>query len=365
MAAGKGYEIGIGVDTKAFKQGVETGIVAPLDDAQQELTDLGRSKGPEELEQALRGDQEQTQKLAKETKQTAQAIEDEYRRAYRKMGDDADRELGRAGDAFQETKAQAIEAATEIVTEFDGTLDGVGSSIGGFASGIGGTLLAVGGVGAAVGAGLTVVGGLVEGVFSGMAEDAEASAERVEAAFNDMLDSGNKFVSESFLADRVAEILNDTELVSKAERFAERAGLPFETIVAAMAGYGSAAAEVREKVGDEIANLQAIVDEQGARYTTSERNKIGQLKEVLRSLSQTADEYNTAAQKAAAYEKITGSQTEAVADLNAELAKVPASTTAKVEVDTSDAERTLRDLERGRTLRLPLQLIDKYGRDLL
>ena len=42
-----GYTVGINSETKAFKQGIDSGVIAPLEDAQRELIELGKSRGPE------------------------------------------------------------------------------------------------------------------------------------------------------------------------------------------------------------------------------------------------------------------------------------------------------------------------------
>jgi len=81
----KGIEIGVASDTKAFKQGVETGIIDPLDNAIMALTDLGNSKGPEELERSLDEASDATERLKSETKSTADAIDQEFRSSYKSL----------------------------------------------------------------------------------------------------------------------------------------------------------------------------------------------------------------------------------------------------------------------------------------
>ncbi|WP_345801023.1 hypothetical protein AAIB33_16390 [Microbacterium sp. AZCO] len=104
-----GYQVGIASETKAFKQGVDSGIIKPLEDAQKELIELGRSKGPDQLEQSMRDAQKLTQDLAEETKRTARAIETEYRKA----GDSAK-------NGFDSVKDEARQSGAEAAASFSG-----------------------------------------------------------------------------------------------------------------------------------------------------------------------------------------------------------------------------------------------------
>src|SRR5690606_15741681 len=89
----RGYQIGVGVDTKAAKQAIEAGLTDPPEDAQKELTAVGKNKGPEQLERSLKDAQDESERLKKETQKTADAIEREYKRAYREAKESADRGL--------------------------------------------------------------------------------------------------------------------------------------------------------------------------------------------------------------------------------------------------------------------------------
>ncbi len=170
----KGYAVGIVSETKAFKQGIQSGVIAPLEDAQDELTalgrnrgadnasdslddvgdaardaerrlgdaadaaddlgrtrgpddlaralgdaeraadDLGTSDGPADLEQAMRDAQTATEKLGDETEIVARQIEQDFRDTYRKVKQDADDASVGGVEGFGKIKDGAGELQNEI-----------------------------------------------------------------------------------------------------------------------------------------------------------------------------------------------------------------------------------------------------------
>lgn len=167
--------IPISSETKAFRQGVETGIIAPLDDAEEalddlarntgltetgqdadkaadrleqvrdaadktdrSLDDLGRNNGPDKLEDAMRDAQDATEKLGDETKRTADAIEKEFRDSYRKVGDAGSDGMRKIGDGADEVRKEGFANLSESVSSFRGDLSDLGQvgqeTLGGLAS---------------------------------------------------------------------------------------------------------------------------------------------------------------------------------------------------------------------------------------
>ena len=114
----RGYQVGIASETKAFKQGVEKGIIDPLEDAQKELLDLGKNRGPEQLETDLKGAQKATERLADEIKQTA--------RQFEQSSKDAGRDLKKGiGDGLDEVKDEARQSGKEAAASFSGEFEDV------------------------------------------------------------------------------------------------------------------------------------------------------------------------------------------------------------------------------------------------
>jgi len=120
-----GYTVGIASETKAFKQGIESGVIEPLEDAQKELLELGKSRGPEQLERALKDAEKATETLKDETKDTARAIEQEFRDSYRKVKSSSDDGMGHAKEGVQDFKDEAQQSARETAASFDGSFESI------------------------------------------------------------------------------------------------------------------------------------------------------------------------------------------------------------------------------------------------
>jgi hypothetical protein len=199
----KGIEIGIASETKAFKQGIDTGIIAPLEDAQKSLTDLGRDKGLDKLEDNLQDAQKASKKLEKETKDTADAIEQEYRNAYRKLKTESKEGYHKASEAAEGFKDEAKQNFAETASSFDGSMqsiaDGVQGTLGGLATSVAGPLgLAFGALGLTAGA-----------FYSQWQKNAEKVQERIKAMYDDMLQSGQDYLSQDYVNDQLAALKDD------------------------------------------------------------------------------------------------------------------------------------------------------------
>lgn len=155
-------EIALASETKAFRQGIESGVIQPLEDAVKQLRELGDTDGADKLEQQLREAQKATEKLADETKITAARIESEYRDAGRKakaslddVGDGGKKGFGRAGEASREFKDESLANLSEVASSFDGSMESIGDLVQGTLGGVAANIPVIGvaaaGAAAAVG----------------------------------------------------------------------------------------------------------------------------------------------------------------------------------------------------------------------
>lgn len=350
---GKGIEIGVASETKAFKQGVETGIIKPLEDAVDQLTELGKAKGPEELEKGLEQAQDASKKLQRETKETADKIESQFRESYRSVARSADTNLDRAKNATRSLKDEALQNFGEVASSFDGTMQGVADGVQGT---LGGAAVAIGGAG---GVALGLLGAAGGAMLTQIADDAEVAKEKVNDALNDMIASGNNFVSQQFLTQGIKDVLDDPDLSAKAQAWADEIGVPITDVVAALAGVPEAVTKVTDAVEAANQRTAAASDgtREGARLAAAEIDIRNQLVDKIGE--QTAA-VGTAADKAiiyrAATEALAGSQTaarEAAAKLNEELGKTPPVVRTVAELDTSAIDRALRQ---SRSLQVEVQL---------
>lgn len=260
---GKGIEIGIASETKAFKQGVEAGIIDPIEDAVKALDELGDADGPEKLERALEDAQRETKDLGRVVERTARDIEDEFKRSYKRVGQSADDGYSKVREAGSEFKDEAISNFSEVTSSFRGDMESVADlaqgTFGGIASGLAGISLpaaiAAGGVGAVLGA-----------TFEGVSQQSETMKETVSTNFQEMADNGiAAWQSVQSESQRLTDAYGEHE--DEIKRIADLVGLPFETVASAWAGnkdaidtVNSAYAEMKEElrstsgVGVEAAN---------------------------------------------------------------------------------------------------------------
>lgn len=185
----KGYAVGIASETKAFKQGIDAGVIKPLEDAQDELEKLGRSRGPEQLEDSMRDAQRATEKLGDETKEVAGKIEREFRDSYRSMRNASADTTSRAKQDLGELKNEAVQNASETLSSFDGSAqsiaDGIQGTFGGLVQSLG-PAGAVGSAAAAAGLGLAVA------LWEKSQEDAQKLRESAGELADELIETGDK-----------------------------------------------------------------------------------------------------------------------------------------------------------------------------
>ncbi|MDJ0336439.1 hypothetical protein QMG83_14525 [Salinibacterium sp. G-O1] len=270
----KGLSLYIGADTKDAVKGVDK-IGDGLEKLQDELGDTVKDSA----------------KLERNFSADMKDLEAASGRASKNIGDDFKKNTSRAGDSVREFKSEAVQNFSETASSFDGSLSGVADGIQGTFGGLASSLplplgVAFGLIGAAGGA-----------LFQQMSEDAEASKERIVAAFDDMLESGQKFVSNQFLTQAIADIVSDPALYSSAEKYAENLGLSVSTVVAAMAGAPAEVEKVAERVG--LANDKLTEDFAGSTADVQQQAdlQIQANNDILAAVQKRSDEYGTAAGK--------------------------------------------------------------------
>lgn len=352
--AGKGIEIGIASETRAFKQGVDAGIIKPLDEAVDKLQELGDSRGPEELEKGLKDAQTASEKLQKETKRTADVIEQEYRTAYRQMSQSADQNMDRAREATRNFKDEARQNFAEVASSFDGSAQGIADGIQGT---LGGAAISVGGAaGAALGA-LAIVGGAVgNAIATAVDEDAKASEERIQSMYDAFIESGLTYLTESQRIDAASALTGDPAKLAEFTKQAKELGVSVQDVILAQVSAGEERSAIQSRLNDQIATYnQQLADgtyTDGTRLTLLE-GYLGQYQTL--NGEQSKSTLAAELQRSIA-EQITGQQkltTEEIQKTNKALADTPKSLPVKLEVDSSAIDQALRQ---QRSLNVEVQL---------
>ena len=243
--SGKGIEIGVASETKAFKQGVESGIIAPLEDAADKLDDLGKSKGPDKLEAGMKDAQKASEKLGKEVKSTADQIEREFRDSYKSVAKSSDEGMQAATEGVQDFKQEAEQSAKETVASFDGSFESIvgmvqetaAQALSGF-----GPLGVAAGLTAAAGIGLAVKG----------FDDVNEAQKVTEAAgaewANKFIESGQRVATAAQQTGSMVAIATDPEKYKEATEAAEAWGVDVSTAMLAMSGNAPALKVVNDAV---------------------------------------------------------------------------------------------------------------------
>jgi hypothetical protein len=279
----KGIEIGIASETRAFKQGIDAGIIAPLDDAQKALEELATTKGPEKLEQSLHDAQDATEKLGRETKDAAREIERRFRETYRGVKEAADTGIGGARQNVQEFKQEALQNFSEVTSSFDGSMNSIQDlaqgTLGGLASGIAGP------IGLAAGAGAAAIG-LIAGAVQGLGTKTEADQQKVAEWAQSYIEAGSKILTSAQGTARALEIIQDPEQFKNAQESAKDWGVTTATAIAALAGQQWAI----DAVSGSLADMNTQLDAFG-------KSNVAPTDETYAKFSDLADQYDRGAGK--------------------------------------------------------------------
>ncbi|MBH0054485.1 hypothetical protein I6E74_09940 [Salinibacterium sp. SWN139] len=248
----KGIEIGIGSETKAFKQGVESGVIEPIEDAIDALDDLGKNKGTDKLEDGFEAAQKASKELKQEVSETADNIERDFKKSYADMKNSSESGTTKAKADLKELGNEAKMNAAETFSSFDGSAESFADGIQGT---LGGIVSSLGPVGAAAGAAGALGIGLIMSKMDEAREGSEEFQERVSDLTDDMLDFGTvgKRSSEA-VADSFNDLATSTEdgadNLKEMQKIAERLSSPLDDVTKAYLEGGGALDDLIRKTED-------------------------------------------------------------------------------------------------------------------
>lgn len=359
---GTKFEIPIASETGAFKKGIETGVIAPLEDAEKALDELGNSSGPEQLERDLVDAQEQSEKLRRETKETADAIDKEYRSAYRSMKESSRDATMHASEDVKSFKDEARQNLSEFASSFNGDIQDMAAGVQGLTGGLAAALTP------GIGIPVALLGAAAATFLQTWITATEDAKARGEGMFQDFAESGRAFLSEDFIDKAVADILNDDGKRDKAKADAKALGLTVEQIL-------------RAQAGDEAA-LNAVLA-RGNDLRDAELEKIEQSNDTLDNKSARIDGINTKyGQLLAAYTDVNGEIQKSVDNISLyrstvdeaytveqqrlegiarHLAGIPDKKVVELDLDTSDFDRRVSEYQKKK-ITVRADIIARYGK---
>lgn len=318
------HEIGIAADTRGFDEGVRSGIIKPLEKAEDAFKDLekaasdagaGGAKGVTKLDDALDDARKSTEKLDRSTKD---------------IGDSGKREFGKAADAGREFKDETLSNLSEVTSSFDGSMESVGDlvqgTLGGLTQGLG---PALGGAAAAAAAGI----GVITEAFTTAGEAADDAR---DSAFQFAYDVQGALDKAGY-TQRVAAWTSDTEKLKQAQDIAKVSGQGVADVIDALASGG-----------DKLDNLWAAFEE-GANSTDVATGRALELESALKGTMEGylngADSAQLAARLNYEYATSVGVATGETDDLGNAIYKLPDGKDIVVNAKTKTAYEDLDALE--------------------
>lgn len=356
-----GISIPIATDTRQAVRGTDAladgfdKIADAIDDAGHDSESAG-----DKIERAMRDAQ-------RETRDTATEFDKAGRKA-RDLGDNTQKGMHEAGGYTGEFKDEALANFSEVTSSFDGSMQSVVD----LAQGTFGGLASLGGpVGLALG-GLAALTGLA---FSGMSASADQSAqeatERIQKMYDDMVESGNKFVSDSLINDSIKETVQDEGKLADVRQRAAEAGVSVQTALRAEAGDRDALNSVLDSAQQHYADISARIDEvvrNGGKVSGELQGQSGAAADLVQHYQGLIANQDTATAKADLYRQSTSNTAAAMADASSKAADLKGRLDAfhdvnvKVNVDDANAQEHLRQL--GKAINVDMFVTPRTGRGI-
>lgn len=244
-------EIGVGSQTGPYQKGIESGVIAPTEEAEKALKAFAKQgdKAGDEIENAMRGAQKESDRTRVDIERMGDEIEQAARKS-RAMGDGMRQGTSEAGDAVKEWGDEAKQNISETFSSFDGSAQSFVDMIQGT---FGGVISNLGPIGAAAGAAGALGIGLMMSEFEKAKEAEQEFREQVAELADVLIETGGEG-SEAIqaIADRLRGFATETDSSSlsmeKIRAQAKKAGIDFEELARAYAGAGGDLGEYIKQV---------------------------------------------------------------------------------------------------------------------
>lgn len=362
MADDKPITIGIASDTRAFEQGVKSGVIDPLDDVAKAADKAGKSgdKAGDELSDGMKDAQTATERFGREFKSTADDITRQSQTSSRRVTQDFDETTTRGKESFKELGNEAKQNAAETFSSFDGSAQ---SFVGGIQGTLGGIVSSLGPVGAAAGAAGALGIGLITSAFQTAEDKAAELAQRTAEATDDMIASGRRVLSDQFLRQAISDQLEDDNL-KKNQKRATELGLPLATVAAAYAGVTEAQDQVLARTDKYIASNQKLIDSgdqlgfAGKKAFQDIRSDIDATIKSTDDASTAAGAYGVAISKYGIAADDATAKTKATGDA---VNNLPKSKTIPLVVDSSQVDSALQAIQKKAQVTVELRGVTRTG----
>jgi hypothetical protein len=277
----KGIAISIAAETKPFLQGVQKGIIEPLEDAADILQELGQDGGRDfdKLEKSMRDAQEETddtrkafEDLQREIRETGKKSRSDFAKPVKESTDKVSENLREVGS---EAKANAAEMFSSFDGSFESIADAAQGTLGGLVGGLGG----IGGVAvaAAGAAGL----GLIAAELTKQKDLADELKEGLTSAYQEAAAEGRDYLTEAQIIAQANDIIFNPDLFKKQAQNARVLGLDVATVIRAQAGDVDALAVVSAvATAAEEKRLEVIASYDGSPAQKAQLIQLGLVEDV-------------------------------------------------------------------------------------
>lgn len=197
--------IGIASETKAYRMGIESGVISPTEKAEDALKDFAKmgDKAGDELERAMRTAQKESDKTRDEIEDVADAVVDASRKS-RLLGSDVKAGMNDSGEAIREWGDEAKSNISETFSSFRGDADDL---VGIVQDTFGGVISNLGPIGAVAGAAGALGVGLMTAAFQESAEKAEELRQETHDLALEIIEAGGN-IDNVAMTDRLREWAN-------------------------------------------------------------------------------------------------------------------------------------------------------------
>lgn len=364
----KGISIPIASDTREFTSGIRDGMIDPLKDVDDELKKLGRGSNIDELERDMKGAQKATSEFDRQIDKARDNLRQAQRQS-RSFGDETKDSFHEAGHYSGEFKEEALANFSEVTSSFDGSM----TSVVDLAQGTFGGLASLGGpVGLALGGLAALVGGVFSGMSAAADENAQKAAQSIEDMYADMVESGQQFVSQDFVNQKIQEIIGSQEELNKVKQDAAQAAISQQTALRAEAGDQDALKVALDGAEAAYAKVQARIDEvvrNGGQVSGELRDQSGAAADLVKHYQDLAANQDTAKAKADLYRSSTSETAAAMADASGKakgfasaLSGIPGEKRVTISVDDAAAKERLRQL--GKAINVDMYVTPRTGRGI-
>lgn len=286
-------------------------IAKSLDDAGDSAKDAG-NKIERELESATKEAGNEAEKLERKFRDAFDDVTRQSKKAGDDVGDNIKKGTREAEDGLSNFKDEANETARESAASFDGSADSIVDSFQEVAAN------AFGGFGpAAAVAGLAMAAG-IGALWSSINENSETSKQVVSDMYQDMIESGQKFVSEQYLQQAIQDIIDSAEGAAISyedlQEIAELTGISAADLARAYAGSAEDIVSAQQQIADKQDEIREKFG--NSPLDDNARHTVGRLTDVSNALDDVAERTDTASAKASLYgEAVAGLPSKKVTDL--------------------------------------------------